>query len=978
MQEPPLVALVVVAYHPGEYFEDTLASLSSTQYPHRSIVIVNVGGAPVIDDIVARILPEAIVVPMAARAGFAAAANFGVSVVAKAPLYLVCHDDVALAPNALAAMVEVAYATNAGVITPKMVAWDSPRQLLALGEDLDLCMGTAPLVEVGELDQGQHDEVREVAVAPGGAFLVRGDLFEALGGFDERFAMLYENVDLSVRARMAGARVVTAPHARVRHRLVLTSSTRRRRLTRRSEHRFVQERGGLSQADRIYAKRSGQVRCIVKLESGVTRVKGLALLEIELIAEALFYLITARPRVALAALASPTVMVRERASLRASRAKMVVGGFRDSGALFTGSWLSIRRLVSSMRSHQVIQMDVHAIADGDLAVESVSEPTSRWLGRWEPASRWFAIVAVLVSIVGLHGLIFTSGTVVGSVGVGGSVPQLVHLYFGGSGTSRLTGGAIAPTADLLFAIAGMLCLGHVGFALGVGVIAALLGGPYAMYRLLLSRVPRPAARFGAGLYALLPGLAVAGASASLVAVFAYALAPLIVLMTLSAVWSQRRSRREMRGRNLRLAGVVAIAFALAPQLILVWAVLTLVEVGVYLLRGERSRSRRLAIALAYAVVTAVVINLPWVVALIVVRPGVSWLFTGQVTPDSGTLATLFGSGIVGGWTTTLGAALVLFVVVTLFIGRVERLRRVRLAAGGAFGLLAAAAAAERGLLGGTPIAPYAFADLAMVLLVLAVVHSVVVLVEDLPSFRLGWKQLFSLAAAGVVVVSIVGAVVADSTSGITLPPTMTEQLSIIAGLQRTNVNTLWLEGSGQGLVRGIKVTNGLLFAVTNGGVPTIQDVVDPPVTSNLAPIAAALTQAIDGTSVRFGSTLSRLGIKNVAVLPSAHSSGPSELASIFVRQIDLRQEVSAQGLVVYSTGGEALALPATPTGVPRILGISVQFLATILLGYSLVSRRSRIRRMQVARFPGATFVSRLRSTHDRSRDLVSSAEVSEK
>ena len=46
---------------------------------------------------------------------------------------------------------------------------------------------------------------REVFGACGGAFMIRRDAFEALGGFDERFFVVYEDVDLSYRARLAGA-----------------------------------------------------------------------------------------------------------------------------------------------------------------------------------------------------------------------------------------------------------------------------------------------------------------------------------------------------------------------------------------------------------------------------------------------------------------------------------------------------------------------------------------------------------------------------------------------------------------------------------------------------------------------------------------------------------------------------------------------------------------------------------------------------
>ena len=72
-------------------------------------------------------------------------------------------------------------------------------------------------VERREFDQSQHDEPREVFAVPGGCILVRADLFAAIGGFDDQISMLGEDIDLSWRARIAGARVVVTPAATVAH-----------------------------------------------------------------------------------------------------------------------------------------------------------------------------------------------------------------------------------------------------------------------------------------------------------------------------------------------------------------------------------------------------------------------------------------------------------------------------------------------------------------------------------------------------------------------------------------------------------------------------------------------------------------------------------------------------------------------------------------------------------------------------------------
>ena len=140
-------------------------------------------------------------------------------VVEGAPLYVFLHDDVALAPDAIRAMVERSFRENAGIVAPKLVEWDRPDRLLSVGMTADKVGTPVRLVEPGELDQEQHDGVRDVFVAPSACLLVRADLFRTVGGFDAALRGAGEDVDLCWRVILAGARVVTAPRAVGRHRL---------------------------------------------------------------------------------------------------------------------------------------------------------------------------------------------------------------------------------------------------------------------------------------------------------------------------------------------------------------------------------------------------------------------------------------------------------------------------------------------------------------------------------------------------------------------------------------------------------------------------------------------------------------------------------------------------------------------------------------------------------------------------------------
>ena len=217
VEAPPVVA-VVVAHEPAPWLEECLQSLAAQDYPNLSILVVDAasnGGG--ITPRVAAVDPAAYVRRLDGDRGFGPAANEVLELVEGAAFYAFCHDDVALDSAAIRAMVEEAFRSNAGIATPKVVEWDDTTRLLYVGETADKTGVRAAIVERGELDQEQHDAVRDVFCAPGGCTLVRADLFAVLGGFDPAMEILGEDLDLSWRAQVAGARVVAVPAAVVRH-----------------------------------------------------------------------------------------------------------------------------------------------------------------------------------------------------------------------------------------------------------------------------------------------------------------------------------------------------------------------------------------------------------------------------------------------------------------------------------------------------------------------------------------------------------------------------------------------------------------------------------------------------------------------------------------------------------------------------------------------------------------------------------------
>jgi len=213
----PEVVAIVVTRDPGPWFEDTLTALAAQDYKELSVLVLVSGGTEDPTDRIARVLPDAYVRLLDEDRGYGAAINEALPMVEGAAFFLLCHDDCAPDPDAVHLMVEEAYRSNAGILTPKMVRWDDPSILLHVGMNADKTGAVVERIREGEKDHGQHDAVRDVFMAPGGCTLVRADLMAELGGFDAGMVAMGEDLDLSWRAQIAGARVMVVPGARVRH-----------------------------------------------------------------------------------------------------------------------------------------------------------------------------------------------------------------------------------------------------------------------------------------------------------------------------------------------------------------------------------------------------------------------------------------------------------------------------------------------------------------------------------------------------------------------------------------------------------------------------------------------------------------------------------------------------------------------------------------------------------------------------------------
>lgn len=218
MSTRPRIAIVIVIWNGIEHTLQCLASFRADRYPNRQILIVDNGST---DDSAALIragFPEAAILQTGKNLGFTGGNNAGIRHVLEngADYVYLLNNDTVVEPDALEQLVEAAEANpQAGLLAPVIHDLDPPRAIWFAGSAVDLRRGTA---WHDNARQPARDELPyEVPWVTGCAMLIRAALLRQLGGFDDRYFLSWEDVDLSLRVRNAGQRLLVVPRARIYH-----------------------------------------------------------------------------------------------------------------------------------------------------------------------------------------------------------------------------------------------------------------------------------------------------------------------------------------------------------------------------------------------------------------------------------------------------------------------------------------------------------------------------------------------------------------------------------------------------------------------------------------------------------------------------------------------------------------------------------------------------------------------------------------
>jgi GT2 family glycosyltransferase len=891
----PTVAAVVVTRNPGPWLEPALRSLGGQDYPSLAVLVVDAGSE---DDPGARIndaLPEAFVrrVP---SSGFAGAANEALHMVRNATFLLICHDDVVFDPGAVRLMLEEAFRSNAGIVGPKVVDADDPGVLLEVGRSIDHFGVPHTGIEPGELDQQQHDGVRDVFYVSDAAMLVRTDLFHELGGFDASRYPGAEDLDLCWRARLAGARVLVAPDARVQHR------------------EAAGNRGDGAAPDPVAMTRN-RIRTVLTLSSARTLLWVVPVGVVTSFVEALLLTITFRRRRVRSALGAWWWNLRRpreirRARRRARRNRRVED--RDLRELHARG----ERMRGFVTEHVATDDRMRSIADVSRTAVSAASASTR-----QPLFVLAAALA-LVWIVGSRRLLTGGVPAVGTFARWPGIVDLLSTYASGWRYTGLGSATAAPPA--LVAMGGITSalFGADGLARTLVVVLAFPVGAYGAYRLTRGITQSSSPAVVAGLaYAINPVPRNAVAAGRLGPLVMFALGPFLVSIALRHA-DRVPGARPRRGALTGLFGLGALLafttawYPLAPLVLLAAAVA--IMLGAALVGGFRL-GLRVLVASVVGIVVAATLLVPWSVALLGGGDDPGALgFSFRPELDLADVLRFHSGPAGGGWAAW---GLLVAAALALLLGRGPRFTWATRAwimalIGWALVWLPARFAPDASV-----PAPEAALSLAALGVALAAGLGVNVFVEDVRGQGFGMRSAVAAVAAAGFALGVLG-FAADAGDGRWGAPDgdWPDALAFLETERDSGgFRVLWVGDPSLLPLDPFVASDGTGYSLTRNGSGDARELWRAPAGRGDDLVGDAVVLASAGRTDRLGHLVAPMGVRYVA-MPSRAGPGaqrespPPDLPAALASQLDLARLEAPPGLALY----ENTAWIPTPGTVRRV------------------------------------------------------------
>jgi len=218
---PHQVCIIILNWNQAADTLACLESLSNIVYQDKRLVVVDNGSHDDSEALIRRNYPFVEVFALRENIGCAGGRNTGLAFARSlnADFVLFLDNDTVVEPHFLCHLIKIAEANpDIGILTSKIV----------LHSDSAICWTAGGSIKPDGSVEALHyfapadeipDTVFYVDWVPGCVLLVRREVYEQIGGFDNFYSFYFEDIDFCVRASRLGYKIAVVPHSIVFHKV---------------------------------------------------------------------------------------------------------------------------------------------------------------------------------------------------------------------------------------------------------------------------------------------------------------------------------------------------------------------------------------------------------------------------------------------------------------------------------------------------------------------------------------------------------------------------------------------------------------------------------------------------------------------------------------------------------------------------------------------------------------------------------------
>lgn len=211
------VGVVILNYKLADLTLACIKSVTKSTYKNLEIFVVDNNSQDGLGEKLAG-EKKVIFIQTGINKGYSGGNNEGIKSALKAgcDFIFIINPDTTIDEKAIETLIEKSKEYSADIVCPKIYFGDK-KTIWYAGGIFDKANVLGSHRGVDEIDKGQYDNDQETEIFTGAAVLIRREVFNRVGLFDERFFLYYEDTDFSLRAKKAHFKIMYIPKAIVYH-----------------------------------------------------------------------------------------------------------------------------------------------------------------------------------------------------------------------------------------------------------------------------------------------------------------------------------------------------------------------------------------------------------------------------------------------------------------------------------------------------------------------------------------------------------------------------------------------------------------------------------------------------------------------------------------------------------------------------------------------------------------------------------------